>query len=60
VSVDDDGAGTDASIPAGVGAGLTGMRERVNAYGGDVQAGPRRPGGWSVAARLRLDEIDST
>jgi signal transduction histidine kinase len=56
VDIDDDGAG--AAAPAGVGGGLLGMRERVHAYGGDVQAGPRGPGGWHVSARLRLDSSD--
>jgi signal transduction histidine kinase len=56
VDIDDDGAG--AAAPAGVGGGLLGMRERVHAYGGDVQAGPRGPGGWHVSARLRLDGSD--
>jgi len=56
VDIDDDGAGaTTAPATVGVGSGLLGMRERVHAYGGDVQAGPRQPGGWQVSARLRLD-----
>jgi len=56
VDIDDDGAGaTTAPATAGVGSGLLGMRERIHAYGGDVQAGPRKPGGWQVSARLRLD-----
>jgi len=38
-----------------VGGGLMGMRERIHAYGGEVRAGPRQPGGWNVSARLRLD-----
>ena len=42
--------------PAG---GLIGMQERIHAYGGAVQAGPRQPGGWSVSARLRLDGGDA-
>jgi len=54
VDIDDDGAGATAA-PAGVGGGLIGMQERVHAYGGDVRAGPRQPGGWNVSARLRLD-----
>jgi len=53
VDIDDDGAG--ATAPAGMGSGLVGMRERVHAYGGDVQAGPRQPGGWKVSAQLHLD-----
>jgi signal transduction histidine kinase len=60
VDIDDDGAGATAPATAGVGSGLLGMRERVHAYGGDVQAGPRRPGGWRVSARLRLDGGDAS
>src|SRR5215469_11835752 len=55
VDIDDDGAGTPAPATAGVGGGLIGMQERIHAYGGDVRAGPRQPGGWNVSARLRLD-----
>jgi signal transduction histidine kinase len=55
VDIDDDGAGATAPAPAGVGGGLIGMQERIHAYGGDVRAGPRQPGGWNVSARLRLD-----
>ena len=58
VDVDDDGAGAGASMPVGVGGGLRGMQERVHAYGGDVQAGPRQPGGWKVSACLHLDAGD--
>ena len=58
VDIDDDGAGAAAPATASVGSGLVGMQERVHAYGGDVQAGPRRPGGWRVSARLRLDGGD--
>ncbi|QBJ94683.1 sensor histidine kinase [Rhodococcus sp. ABRD24] len=59
VDVDDDGAGAAATL-AGVGSGLIGMRERVHACGGDMHAGPRQSVGWSVSARLRLDEGDTT
>jgi signal transduction histidine kinase len=58
VDIDDDGAGSAAPAPVGVGGGLIGMQERVHAYGGDVRAGPRQPGGWNVSARLRLDGGD--
>src|SRR5262249_37641258 len=54
-AVAEDGGGARAPAPAGGGGGLMGMRERAPAYGGDVRAGPRQPGGWNVSARLRLD-----
>jgi signal transduction histidine kinase len=40
------------------GRGLTGMRERATAYGGEVEAGPRAEGGWYVRLRL-VDAFDS-
>jgi signal transduction histidine kinase len=57
VEVTDDGRG--AVPPAsdgrvGSGHGLIGMRERVQAFGGDLQIGPRPGGGFRVAARLPL------
>jgi signal transduction histidine kinase len=58
VDIDDDGAGAAAPATASIGSGLVGMQERVHAYGGDVQAGPRQPGGWKVSARLHLDTGD--
>jgi len=39
--------------PAG-GNGLTGMRERTEALGGTLRAGPGPDGGWVVAAELPL------
>jgi signal transduction histidine kinase len=59
LDVVDDGAGASAPAPVGVGSGLTGMRERVHAYGGAITAGPGPSSGWRVSARLRLDETDS-
>jgi signal transduction histidine kinase len=57
VEVTDDGRG--AVPPAsdgrvGTGHGLIGMRERVAAFSGDLQVGPRPGGGFRVAARLPL------
>jgi signal transduction histidine kinase len=51
VEVTDDGAGS-AGVARAPGGGLTGMAERVGAYGGEVTCGPRQPCGWRVAARL--------
>jgi signal transduction histidine kinase len=50
-----NGAGTGPMSgleQAGSGRGLTGMRERVVACGGEVRAGPVDGGGWQVLARL--------
>ncbi|NYI96479.1 signal transduction histidine kinase [Streptomonospora nanhaiensis] len=66
VSVEQDGASVavevaDDAPPTRAGGhsrrggyGLVGMRERVEALGGRVQAGPRPGGGWSVRATLPL------
>jgi signal transduction histidine kinase len=56
VEVDDDGIGSagEAGVPGG---GLTGMRERVSAFGGELDCGPRQPQGWRVTARLRPDAV---
>ncbi len=51
IQIDDDGAGTGTG-PSGPGLGLAGMRERVSALGGQLQAGPQDGGGFRVRAEL--------
>ena len=55
VQVDDDGRGVSQPTKPGAGKGILGMRERVAALGGDLEAGPRPEGGFRVRARLPLD-----
>jgi signal transduction histidine kinase len=60
VEVTDDGIGGTAiggsSDASTTGRGLVGMRERVEAFAGDVRSGPRTPRGWLVTARLSVAE----
>ena len=51
VEVEDDGAGR-VGVPCTPGGGMTGMAERVSAYGGELTCGPCPPQGWRVTARL--------
>ncbi|WP_084957724.1 sensor histidine kinase [Thermoactinospora rubra] len=53
VEVSDDGPGQAGGVP---GVGLTGMRERVDALGGRLSAGPGERGGFTVRAELPVAE----
>jgi signal transduction histidine kinase len=50
--VNDAAAGAEGLVGHGTGNGLRGLRERVGAGGGRLEAGPRESGGWRVAARI--------
>ena len=63
IQVDDDGRGpvispgpSNGARPSGPGLGLVGMRERVSALGGRLQAGPQHNGGFRVRAELPARE----
>lgn len=55
ISVEDDGRGAAADV-VGPGFGLVGMRERVGAVGGVLEAGPRPGGGWRVRTSIPVDQ----
>jgi signal transduction histidine kinase len=54
VEVVDGGRGRVGGAPQGAGHGITGMRERAEAVGGMLVAGPAPEGGFRVQARLPL------
>lgn len=61
VEVADDGIGGETFLGgppnrSTTGRGLVGMRERAEAFAGDVRSGPRTPRGWLVTARLTVTE----
>ena len=55
VRIADRGHGALNSRLGGSGHGLVGMRERVKMYGGELQAGRRRGGGFEVRVLLPLE-----
>jgi signal transduction histidine kinase len=54
IDVEDDGPAAVNGTSSAGGHGLTGMRERAAALGGEVTAGPTPDGGWRVHTRLPL------
>jgi signal transduction histidine kinase len=52
IEIADDGRGTRTAPPGRDGHGLIGIRERVAALGGTIDAGPRDGGGFSIRALL--------
>ena len=61
VFVDDEGPAGAVPARSGGGHGLQGMRERLAAIGGTLEAGPRTPGpGWRVYATIPVVLIDTT
>ncbi|MDY7542406.1 MULTISPECIES: histidine kinase [unclassified Cryobacterium] len=56
VVIDDDGHARVPQPSVGGGRGIIGLRERVALYGGTLEAGPLRGGGWRVRATMSLDE----
>ena len=56
VEVVDDGRSIDGlAAGARTGHGLIGMRERVQLFGGELEAGPRPEGGFKVRAQFSID-----
>jgi signal transduction histidine kinase len=56
IDIDDQGSRTPSSAVSSGGHGLVGMRERVELYDGQFDAGSRAEGGFRVSARLPIGE----
>jgi two-component system, NarL family, sensor histidine kinase DesK len=55
VEIVDDGVGANGGSAPG--NGLTGLRERVTAAGGVVDAGPVQPKGWRLRVSLAPEAV---
>ena len=55
IAVVDDGRGAAAEVQPTPGHGLLGIRERVEAFGGQIRTGPRIGGGFAVEARIPIE-----
>jgi signal transduction histidine kinase len=55
VTIDNAAGIRNGTASPGAGDGIRGMRERAEALGGELAAGPRPDGGFRVRARLPLD-----
>jgi signal transduction histidine kinase len=53
VSITDDGRSADVHETNG--HGIAGMQERAGVFGGTLQAGPTRDGGWTVSTALQIE-----
>jgi signal transduction histidine kinase len=60
VTVTDDGRATATRVEHGEGLGVPGMRSRVEALGGRLEAGPVAEGGFRVHAVVPVDEEQPT
>jgi two-component system, NarL family, sensor histidine kinase DesK len=57
VEITDDGEGNGAESGDHSGNGLSGLRERVAAFGGVVDAGPMEPRGWRLRVTLPTERV---
>lgn len=58
VEVSDSHSADSSTNAQGTGLGIVGMRERMSALGGSLEAGPKSRGGWLVRATLPYHRTD--